>query len=428
MHIQTKDDQYLEIQQMKDLISIDYQDLFITTSKEKVRILPGFLAFYGNGKSLFLTSRDPYFEVFVKRLKEVYQEEKDNIVREEIMGSKGILIDDFAKQLLLSGELECTSNWYQYYQGKDGYQDSLFFEEDQVAAFFPIIEYHLRESSKMWNQTIGNMKLSSGSNGIYSIDTTINNQNMICPILFSKKNSQNYLITIGNVFEKALPIIMEIQFTMNGIVVLNRIAEYDYSDYYQYDFDKEYPTLHRCVSVGDKLKHYSNEHLEKVDDFHLPLLEIDQSPSHPKWYLLPWNSMMGIEEENEKVLEDKQILSRKLFYYCPSKTHLSFKELGTKHSSHMVSNQEECDEVIIDSIVKDCVGLKQDNHILLETSFDSLGTTGFYKKELSGKYYYHLSLICEWNELNKNNIQLIERKNGLEEKVDLLDVKKYIKK
>ena len=70
MKIIKEDDTLLKIKQLKDIRSIDFIDLYMNSSKDKVKIIPGFLVFYGRGEELFLTSRDKYFDQFVKKIHE----------------------------------------------------------------------------------------------------------------------------------------------------------------------------------------------------------------------------------------------------------------------------------------------------------------------------------------------------------------------
>jgi hypothetical protein len=132
MRVKKASQNAIKIEKLKDIISIDYEDIAIPQSSGKNKVYPGFFVIYGNGEHLFLTTFDSHFEDFARRLREVYLEEKDNIVSDGIMGPQKIKISPETKKILLSAELEKTSKLYDQFQNIEGYSDSLLFEEDEL--------------------------------------------------------------------------------------------------------------------------------------------------------------------------------------------------------------------------------------------------------------------------------------------------------
>ena len=426
MQVKFNDEKYLEIQQMKDLVSIDFQDLCLT-SNHKTRIIPGFLVFYGQGKQLFLTSQDPYFEEFVKRLREVYLEEKDNVIREGFMGDEHIKISPFTEELLLYGNLDQVADWYQDYEKIEGYPESLLFEEDFVKSFFPIVEYHLRETLKMWNISIDSIRLSEGRNGIYYLSVDIDHTPKTIPLLFHKEQD-NYSFMIGNVLDKTIPLHMNIHFSKDGIQVHNSIEEYHYTDYTSYEFDSKYLQVEREVSLNGKTAHYSKNHIEKNNMETPSIVFFDSIKTPMEWYSLPWNSYLGREDYLLSITEKDQLLSRRFVYYTPTIEKVFVREKDTKRYYSKTPSGVISDSILLDSIDKTILGIKDKDHCLLESHFLGSGVKGFYQAHLADQYFYHISRANHFEDVSKENSFFITRQDGVLKNVDLLDSKKYIKK
>ena len=232
------DKELVDINKIKNIISIDYKDLIVTSAKDKIKIIPGFIVVYDNNKYMYLTSLDKNFDVFVNTIRNVYLEEQNNIVKEGIFSKEKIKISPFAKSLLLGSELERTNELYNYYNDKDSYEKSLLFEEDKVKSFFDIIKYHLVETLKMFDIVIDNIKISNGNNGNYYINALINKEPKILPVYF-KKDKNNYSISIGNLFDNSMPLEINISFFDNKISVITSVEKYKYKEFNTYYSDNK---------------------------------------------------------------------------------------------------------------------------------------------------------------------------------------------
>ena len=130
MQIKRDEDILLEISQIKDIRSITYKDIYASHSSSPT-ILPGFIVTYGaKNTMLFLTSQDKFFEEFVRKIREVYLEEKDQVIREGIKGKEYIRLDPLSRRMLLNGDLDEIEEVYKQYDGRESYEESLLFEED----------------------------------------------------------------------------------------------------------------------------------------------------------------------------------------------------------------------------------------------------------------------------------------------------------
>lgn len=434
MKIKMTADSLIKIEQLKDIISIDYKELFITGAKEKAKIIPGFLVVYGNMEQLFLTTNDVYFEEFVRELRETYLEEKDNIIREGIFGPEKIQISPLTQTILLSGELEKGKSSYEFYRGKSSYQESLLFEEDHLQSFFKIIEYHLRETLKRWNFMLGKTTLSEGCNGTYFLSTTMNNDSKIIPIQYRQENGE-YHIEFGNLLDRVVPLKMNIRFTKDGIQIHNTIEEYEYSDYFTYLKEQKVPKFEREIIHKGNIIHFQKENLEEIEKPN-SVVTFDNTVEKVNWFQLPWNAYLGIETDDVCIKEDGTIGKeetkdhleerRMIYLYSDENTYYA-KEKYTKRYYKKIPTGVVSESIIFDFLDKTTIGIKGDK-TLIETSFYPQGVTGFYKTNLSSNYFYHLSDEKDWSNLTSDNITPIGREDGVEEKQDLWNHTEYQKR
>ena len=94
MRLHKDEQKLLEIRQIQDIESIELKDIFQSNINGKRHVVPGFMVVYGEPlKIIYLTTQDKYFEDYVKRIRQVYLEEKDLVISEGIMGKKYLTID-----------------------------------------------------------------------------------------------------------------------------------------------------------------------------------------------------------------------------------------------------------------------------------------------------------------------------------------------
>ena len=423
MRLVELDEKLLEINQLKDIRSIDYKDLAIASTNGKIKIIPGFIVVYGTGHIIYLTNRDPHFEIFVKKIREAYKNEKDNIIEYGILGKKKIEISPLTKKILESGELENVSSEYQVFKDSDSYTESLLFEEDRVSAIFPIVEYHLIETLKLFDLTINNISISSGMNGNYFINAIINNLPTVLPVNFAQNSFNNFTFEIGNLFDKAESVNISITFYKNKIMILTTIDEHKYSEYVAYCFEDGL-YCERDINLNGKEIYYSKDLMNKAEGNDYTNLISDSLVL----YRLPWNAYFGISEDVIPVLEDGKIISTNVTYLSISDDRFYIREILSKYFNKDTGVMEKFQDVTLDSISRTTIGIKQESLTTIETAFDDNGITGFYKDFLAGKHFYQIAQTCDFSKIASDNTQFIGRNDGLIENVDLLEPKKYIKK
>ncbi len=423
MLVKRASDLEMQIEQLKDLKSIFYQDIYLGNTSGKERVLPGFLVFYGNGKELFLTVNDPFFASFVKRLREVYLEEKDRVLRESVLGPVSIEISDLAKTILLNGELEVAPSYLKKYEGSDSYSDSLLLEEDRVKAFFPVVEYHLRKVMRDFQIEMGDIQLSDGINGNYYLKTTIHQAPILLPISFQQEG-MNYEIMIGNLFSNCIPLQMNLSFVKDGIRVLSSIPEYDYYDYFNYMLEGGIPFRQEEIEWNGKMIRFEKEHLTKVEDLPSNILPKEE---FIHWYLLPWNGFLGVSEKKNSLTDQDSLLERHIYSIWRSNDNYFENEYSSKQYQRNQPSEVDFVKVVLDTFYKTNIGIKDGDYRLMETKFSDDGKTGFYQEKLANNHFYCISDALSWDHFDDHSC-FLGRQDGVEDKADLLDSKIYAKR
>ena len=407
----------MEIQKLKDIRMIQYEDLYVKGYTGKAKILPGFFVLYGNHEMLFLNTNDKGFPQFVKKLREVYLEEKDHIIQESILGPQKIQIDDLTKEILLSKDLEGIDSLYKDYYEEDGYSDSLFFQEDEFSNIFPIVEYHLRNMLKNISVELGDLALPRGMNGNYHILAMIHNVPTYLPVSFMKLDD-SYQIVIGNVLPHSIGISLTVNFHKDKIEVLGSIPEYEYFDTYTYQLENGLPSSIVQTEWKGKMVRYQKSHLEKSD---VPNNRVSRE-ENLEWVHLPWGAYYGYYQTEEEFLKDNFFreqhvvyLSRNDFSYYEREHYM--KQFFQKYPSGTMYYP-----IVLDSfqVVKN--GVKEDGYSILEVSFSERGKEGSYQDRISGKKFYILGSGESWDDFSKKKI-FFNRRSGLESQVDLTDQK-----
>jgi len=421
MNIIKTDDTLLEINQIKNINSISFKDIYASLNNN-LTIIPGFIITYGlNNKMLFLTSHDKYFCEFVKKIREVYLDEKDHILDHDLMGDRYIEIDEISKYMLLNGNFSNVSSLYDVYKDKETYDNSLLFEMDKLNVKMPMIEYHLKETLKKLDITVVNINLSNGLNGMYYLSVMLNNIPTLLPIIY-KENDSGWSLTIGNILDNAIPLHIDFFYKSDGIHVHSYINEYGYSDYFLYLVKNEKCISEREIYYQDKLAHYSKEELENENS-----IPIDNYlDDNLIWYKLPWYAYIGTSLKDDEISKDKtcKVITEKMYYVGINEMSFYIKQMINKYYKKIVDDRTKSESVILDNMNKNVTILYDDDTYIIETYFAKDGVTGFYKGHLAGNYFYQVCL----NKLDKNNMIFLKKEDGLIEACDLLNPKKYIRK
>ena len=75
----------IDIQNIRNLTSIQLSGfMYSDDSSNKMELIPVLSITYDGGLSMILSARDKYFDSFVKKVTEVYNDEKNNILEDSL--------------------------------------------------------------------------------------------------------------------------------------------------------------------------------------------------------------------------------------------------------------------------------------------------------------------------------------------------------
>ncbi|MBQ8892091.1 MAG: hypothetical protein IJ068_04485 [Bacilli bacterium] len=427
MQLKTMNDNLRKIEKLKNITFIKFVDLS-STNNDKYTIIPGFMVFYNGLDYLFLTSKDEYFLEFVKKLREVYLKEKDNIVKKDFFGNKySIEIDDITKKLLLEGELDKIEEMYSFLSEKEGYNESLFFKEEEVKGILPIVKYHLENTLSLFSISLEVENSPKGYQGLYYLKGRKNGIPCFIPMFYLKNDYNTYYLEIGGLFDKSMPISMNISFKEKEVVVDTKIEDLAFSNHESYKFSDNKVIAKRTVYLNQDMKIFKSEELKPTLAPKNDLMYLNGTETH--WYLLPWNAYYGGKKEEIQITEDEKINSYQTIYFDIEPKMFFIKENYSKQyqkSSPVVIDNK---RFILDNMESTSIGYEQDKVTYIETSFNKLGTLGYFKQHLAGKYFYHIA-NKELKSVSKNDFIALNQMNGIYDKTDLLrteKIKKLIK-
>ena len=83
MQFLVMDKELIDIYNIKNIESIKVFDV-MSNSGSKILLIPAILIFYDGGKTMCLCNEDKYFDVFVRKVVEVYNLEKDKVIDDSL--------------------------------------------------------------------------------------------------------------------------------------------------------------------------------------------------------------------------------------------------------------------------------------------------------------------------------------------------------
>ena len=437
--INSVDPLLISIYNIKDIEEIVFSDLVPFTTNGRMNVIPNIYLRYDGGKTLVLCSKDKYFDIFVKKVFEVYQKEKDRVIIDPkfdpFSKSTKIKIDDNTKKILESGDLTKVNNVYEFYSNKRYYENSLLFQSDEFRLYLPIIEYHLKELFKLTNMTISFIDENiRGYRKNYTIDYKIDgiDDTLLMNVVSIKNNEISVFIRSRD--RKFHPIEMKISFNKNSIVVESFIKEFNLYSKNDYEVGANNTiTSTHSVSKDYLSIVYEKNELQSVDNPFRNISGID-SDDNMKWFILPWNAYYGVDDRKEKISDVEDIVMSNNKYLGIVNDEFVLREYASKEYRRKKTMNANQNKVIMDEVSKRIYGiLLYDNIYLLETYFDSMyGSNGYYNTYLKDHYFYHLA-SCEngLTSLKREDLVSVSSEDDIIRNGDLLvkeDIKKILKR
>lgn len=388
----------IDIQNIRNLTSVKLGS-FVYSSEEsgKMEIVPVLSITYENGKSLSLSSKEKYFDSFVKKVTEVYNDEKDNIIEDSLTDPfrlrSHILIDSHTKEILESGALRNINDVYSFYDNKQSYSDSLLFQKDEFKLIVPIIKYHIED---LFKRTSKNVKFYDGVEGYrnnYILKAYVDGLEKIINVLYYKVNENEYNLEIGGLLDNVNSLEMNIKFSKDRIVVTILNETYDLYSQWSYLANNEKVKQVVNITKSDRQLIYENKDLETCENNNKNITDLDSSSSFV-WYMLPWDALYGINNDIMSLSEDEKMIQTYSMYACVLDKSFMKKENYSKTYKRNSTVALKSEEVIIDDMIKNTLGIcvfESENIFVIETSFlDSRYSNGYYLEKLNDKYFYHI--------------------------------------
>lgn len=441
MMIRTMDPMLIRIYQIKDIEEISYQDLVPSSNEGKINVLPSLYVTYDGGKYLSLCSQDKYFDVFVRKVFQVYNLEKDRVIVDpdfDPFGSRTKLrIDDRTKAILESGNLTRINEIYCFYDQKKSYENSLVFQNDKLKLLLPVIKYHLKQLFDCTDRVITMEEtLINGYRNNYGIMYKLDGVIDTLLINFINNSDNEYFLNIRSKDKRFKPIEMRIKFNKTSIDVDTYFKDYDLfsSNEYRVNRDSTIDSIFRVTKKGLPII-YKNNALDKLDN-PLPNITGIDSSDDVTWYLLPWNAMYGVKNEIQVLSDVDEIVMTHNKYLALVDDEFMLKEYASKEYQRRKTFDANANRVVMDEVDKRIYGLlldEKENIYLLETYFsDVVRSNGYYDSYLSDKYYYHIGQNKDrLLSLNRNDLVTINQDNNIVRSADLLvtdDMKRLLKR
>ena len=416
MIINSMEDILIEIYKIKNIEKIKILNLSLKNNTN-IDIIPSLIITYDNGKSLVLNERDKYFKTFVKKVTEVYNDEKDKIISNNIDPFKlnnQIDISEHDRKILENGVLTSINKEYEFYKDKKSYLESMFFKNDEIKAVFDILKYHIED---LFNEN--NIDISEKINGYqdrYITECKIDNIYKKINLNYNKITDNNFYFEISHLFNDLSTLKLNIIFKNNMILIKTNIELNDTNIYGEYNYSLEENGLKyiKNISKNNICLFYEDKYLEQTDNENKIDFDLKYS-DNVKWYKLPWNAFFGYEINNNNISDNEKIIERHYIYNIKKDNYFLSKEKYTK----IYQQINKYNEIVLDHMDKNILGLLVDkDYYITETSFlDCNFKNGFYDERLNGYYFYNLV---------KNN-KFIKEFKDISDKSELLNKQLVLK-
>ncbi|MBP5684456.1 MAG: hypothetical protein J6X02_04285 [Bacilli bacterium] len=399
----------IEIYGIKDINSISFYDLTLTESNQQI-IVPSLLISYGRRTYFNLSVKDKYFDIYVKKVIEVYNEEKD---------SRYISIDSRSKKILENGQLTNEKEVTAFYDNKDSYDNSLIFQSDEIKSIMDIIRYEIKSFGEFANL---NMSLSDNFRGYrtnYVMEATINGLFTYLLVQYDKISDDHYHISIGNLGGVNNNFIIDIIFTDDSLDISCVYKDILFNDYFNID-NKKATYIRRIIRDNKPIK-FETGNLEKVIPQEGNIINIDYDCKDFSWYQLPWSGYFGHKETRDLVSGETVISSKHTIYLDINDDNFYKRDFYTKNVYSDSKASKIGITVILDDLRKRTYGFKNNKYYIVETGFKkgSFDANGEYQEKYSGKYYYHIIDAKQISDIQKDKLISV-KKSVVNENADLL--------
>lgn len=428
MNIDAMPQQLIDIYNIRNLESIKFWDLH-GTSDSKLLVIPAIMITYDGGKNINLCAKDKYFDDFVRKIVEVYNDEKNNILEDSLTDPfrmrQHIRIDERTKSILESGILNQINSIYSFYNGKDSYNSSLLFQIDEVKMLLPIIMYHVKKVFAITDINVSFGDSINGYKNFYTIEGKINGIDKYFVFSFIKLDNNTYEIGIQGLLNKNIPFTMKISFKNDSLVVDSFMGDQLITATNEYLITNGVVKDICSIKKGEIPIFYENKDLEKTSNDLSNISDIDSNPTL-EWFRLPWGALYGIDNKVLDVSETEKTIELHNMFIGNTGNSVMMREYFSKSYRRNRTVSVNALDVTLDEVVKNISIVCLDpikGIYAVETSFyDRVDKSGYYEENLSGNYFYHIvSSDTGIGGISREGLVPISKEDNVLSGVDLLN-------
>ena len=421
------DPELIEINGIKNIEYIKFYDL-TTNDKDKIMLLPALIITYDNGKTINLCIKDKYFMEFVYKVIDVYHSEKGQTIEtggsNPLLKAKKIELDPRTEVILENANLDTKESITDFYKDKDGFDNSLMYEQDEIKSIIDITRFAIMDFAKLANI---NVELSDNIKGYrtnYIIEGKINDLFVYLLVHYDKVDDNNYIISIGNMGGANKPLIIEISFTDNSVYINSKYQDITITNEYNV-LNQKGTYLKEVFRNGDMIN-FDTGNLEQVEDFEYSNLLYFDDDTNRIWFRLPWGAYLGELAYTQEIDTDSEIYHSLVSYIDINETDFTKREVYTKKLERRNTNSRKSINLTLDEFRKITFGYEQKPYYIIETHFKDARGDGEYQQKYSGKHFYHITKVKDLSEITKDKLRSVKREI-INDRADLLSDEKLKK-
>lgn len=390
MRLYSMDPELVEIYNIRNIESVKVWDL-VMNSSTKTLVIPAILVIYDGGKHKNLCAKDKYFDVFVKKVVEVYRDEKNNILEDNLTDPfklhSRIECDSHSAAILDKDSIYDINDIYKFYRDKDSYSGSLLFQNNEVRRLIPMIKYHLEQLFSFTDRNVVVSNNVSGYRDNYVLEGKVNGIESIFPISFQKLDNSSYHFQIGGVYRDGVSTDVSINFKKDGIEVVCSIAD-DIVAKSEYKIvDGAIKVINDVTKNGLTIKYFNSDLPLATESSHDNLKNIDGNDDLV-WYSLPWGALYGAKVNVEDLSDSEKMIEIANKFIDTDGDGFISRDYYSMTYKRNKTAKVDADSVVLDEFGKNMLGVRlagEDNIFVIETSFDDI-TSDYYA---NSKCFYH---------------------------------------
>ena len=412
----------MDINKIKNLEYVSFYDFTVPKKDGNIdrRVIAPALMIKADRNTLNYSVMDKYFVPFVHKVIAVYNKEKNKTSEDDAVPTlmtERIVVDAKSKAILENASFLEGKEITGFYNGKDGYNDTLIFQKDEVRSIMDIIRYVITDFSRFSDITVKLSDTYEGYHDNYKINGEVNGKFTYLLIGYEKISDNDYQVSISNLGEPCRPYIVDIHFLDSRISIVGKYKDITITN--EFRLEENGASYLYYAYRGGKPIVYDSGDLEEVEFNHKNLINLDHDNSFT-WYKLPWNAYIGKNSIVKEIDPTTKVLTNQVMYLDMIDENFYKREFYTKKLLREKTATQSRFLLTVDELRKITFGFKiaEDNY-LIETSFKKALGDGEYEAKYNNKYFYHLAHAKDLNGITRDGLIPIT-KDIIEDRNDLL--------